>query len=167
MNGDFALGNSGVYIATSRLMNTDYYSVRKWLTGESTNWMNQANLHYGSYVRCMKATTVDAVAMNAENVTSTSADLFGRVGHWPAGGQAEEVWMTWSTSDSFDPNVAPVNVECVEYTGDIWPVGGYNLDIVKVSLTDLQPNTTYHYRVHAVNVAGEKVSFIGNFTTAE
>ena len=102
----------------------------------------------------------------AENITSTSADLKGRVAHWPGGAQVEEAWFTLSTSPLFDPEVAPVNVACVEYTGEIWDATP-KLDIVKLSLTDLQPNTTYYYRTHTVNVAGERVSFHSEFTTTE
>lgn len=165
VDGTFQMGNTQVYWATSRTYSDISYFVRYWQAGTSGGIVQTGN-KAGSYVRCKRAITVTAYVMPAENVTSTSADLIARVPQWPGGAQVEEAWITWSTSSLFDPEVAPVNVDCVEYTGEVWGSNPYE-DIAKVSLTDLQPNTTYYYRVHTVNVAGERVSLSDDFTTTE
>jgi hypothetical protein len=166
--GAFEYANDQVYLWTYKTSSTTlkYYS---WSSGSgASNGTSSAGLRYGSYVRCIKARGIQAFPYPAQNVTSTSAEPEAKVLEWAPGTGPEEIWFAYSTSHLFDPTVAPVYTECVDLNNaEFFSTSTQNWYIVSATLADLQPNTTYYYKLYNRNVAGEYGTAHLTFTTAE
>ena len=103
----------------------------------------------------MKAanTAPTATTSTATSVTSTGATLNGTVS---ANNASTEVTFEYGTSTSYGNTV----------TASQSPVAGTYSTSVSYSLAGLQPDTTYHYRVVAVNAGGTANGVDQMFTTS-
>ena len=93
-----------------------------------------------------------AITNNANDITTSNAKLFGIVN---ANGVGTTVTFEYGTTTSYGTtvNASPNTV-----------TGTTNTDVA-VSISSLQPNTTYHYRVKAVNNGGTSYGNDQSFTT--
>lgn len=100
-----------------------------------------------TYFAVPAATTGDA-----SDISSTAATLNGTVN---ANNLSTTVTFEYGTTTGYGTGV----------TADQSPVTGTSFTSVSCSPSDLQPDTTYHYRVIAVNIGGTKNGADQTFTT--
>jgi sugar lactone lactonase YvrE len=95
-----------------------------------------------------------ATTGSATSITSTSATLNGTVN---PNGASTTVVFEYGTTTAYDSEVIPVQS----------PLRGWIAQEVSAGLTDLSPETTYHFRVKAVNSIGTSYGNDKMFTTTE
>jgi uncharacterized protein (TIGR02145 family) len=115
--------------------------------------VNSGGTSYGIDQTFITGTILPTAATNsATNITATSATLNGIVN---ANGVSTTVTFEYGTTTGYGTSVnATPNT-----------VTGSSNTIVSTSLSSLQQNTTYHYRIKAVNTAGTAYGGDQTFTT--
>jgi phosphodiesterase/alkaline phosphatase D-like protein len=122
------------YTVTGLIPNTTYH-----YKAHATNFVGTTDGADQSFTSQAIVPTVET--HSATSVTDNSATLNGAVN---ANNASSTVSIEWGTSTSYGNSVTPSQS----------PVTGTTLTSVSAGLTGLTPNTTYHYRVVATNMAG-------------
>ena len=135
---------------TSPKVSTEYY-IRLDITSGNQIILNDTKNH-GYSIRCTKENMPIAKTGVATGITSTLATLKGSVN-----GNA------LSTTVSFGWGLYSYNENVSNATPDV--ISGSNVENVTLTLTNLNPGSTYYYRIRAVNSSGTVYGLGGTFTT--
>ncbi len=100
------------------------------------------------------ATKPSATTLAASNISTSSATLRGTVN--PNGSSTSYAFWWGTSSSSLDNHTDLVSLSA-----------GTSSVSVTANLTGLSPNTTYYYRIGAVNTAGSNYGTVKSFTTEE
>jgi hypothetical protein len=139
--------STGVFTVsmTSLIPNTTYF-VRAFVT-------NNVETTYGGQVSCKTSAALSTVTTNAaSDIKAAGATLNGLVN---ANNASTAVTFDYGLSTSYGTHV----------TATQSPVTGTSATTVSYIITGLKPNTTYHYRVNGLNLAGTTNGIDETFTT--
>ncbi len=143
-------GTTGAFSAnlTNLTPHTLYY-----LRAYATNSLGTAYSAETQFTTALALPTV--TTQSATNISQTLATLRGSVN--PSGGSAT-VWFEWGATSSYGNTAAATPAT----------ISGNQTVSVTSPLTNLQPHTTYHYRINATNEASSTVHGSDmTFTTLE